>query len=108
MAATPRITRVFGAINIGSVRISAMIAGLSETGEMIVLGSGHRASQGIKRGYVTDMTAATYVRDWAQPQFYFHLVAAYAVMRHLGVPLGKPDYVSYMMQYLRPGTAPTA
>jgi len=60
----PRITRVFGAVNLGSFRISAMIAGISETGEMIVLGSGHRASQGIKRGYVTDMQAATYaVRD---------------------------------------------
>jgi len=61
---SPRISRVFGAVNMGSFRISAMIAGLSETGEMIVLGSGHRASQGIKRGYVTDMPAATYaVRD---------------------------------------------
>ena len=64
MATTPRISRVFGAVNIGSFRISAMIAGQSETGEMIVLGSGHRAAQGIKRGYVTDMAAATYaVRD---------------------------------------------
>ncbi len=64
MMATARISRVFGAVNIGSFRISAMIAGLSETGEMIVLGSGHRASQGIKRGFVTDMQAATYaVRD---------------------------------------------
>ncbi len=64
MATTPRITKVYGAINIGSFRISAMIAGVSETGEMIVLGSGHRAAQGIKRGYVTDMPAATYaVRD---------------------------------------------
>ena len=62
--AGPRITRVFGAVNIGSFRISAIVAGISETGDMIVLGSGHRASQGIKRGYVTDMTAATYaVRD---------------------------------------------
>ncbi len=62
--AAPRISRVFGAVNIGSFRISAMIAGLTETGEMIVLGSGHRAAQGIKRGYVTDMQAATYaVRD---------------------------------------------
>ena len=60
----PRISRVFAAVNIGSFRISAMIAGRSETGEMIVLGSGHRAAQGIKRGYVTDMQAATYaVRD---------------------------------------------
>jgi cell division protein FtsA len=62
--AAPRISRVIGAVNIGSFRISAMIAGISETGEMIVLGSGHRAAQGIKRGYVTDMQAATYaVRD---------------------------------------------
>ena len=60
----PRISRVFGAVNVGSFRISAMIAGLSDTGEMIVLGSGHRAAQGIRRGYVTDMAAATYaVRD---------------------------------------------
>ncbi|MFM5954717.1 MAG: cell division protein FtsA [Novosphingobium sp.] len=62
--AAPRISRVFGAVNIGSFRISAMIAGLSETGEMVVLGSSHRAAQGIKRGYVTDMAAATFaVRD---------------------------------------------
>ena len=40
----PRITRVFGAVNLGSFRISAMVAGLSDTGEMIVLGSGHRAA----------------------------------------------------------------
>ena len=62
--ATPRIARVFGAVNIGSFRISAMIAGLTETGEMLVLGSSHRAADGIKRGYVTDMAAAAYaVRD---------------------------------------------
>jgi len=62
--ATPRIARVFAAVNIGSFRISAMIAGLTETGDMVVLGSGHRAAQGIKRGYVSDMAAATYaVRD---------------------------------------------
>src|SRR4029079_12477529 len=58
------IARVFAAVNIGSFRISAMVAGISESGEMTVLGSGHRAAQGIKRGYVTDMAAATYaVRD---------------------------------------------
>lgn len=63
-SAAPRITKVFGAVNIGSFRVSAMIAGLSESGEMVVLGSGHRQSQGIKRGYITDMAAATYaLRD---------------------------------------------
>jgi cell division protein FtsA len=64
MASNPRITKVFGAVNIGSFRVSAMIAGISEGGEMVVLGSGHREAKGIKRGYVTDMAAATYaVRD---------------------------------------------
>ncbi|MFN3989839.1 MAG: cell division protein FtsA [Erythrobacter sp.] len=63
-SAKARLTRVFGAVNVGSFRISAMIMGESETGELLVLGSGHRASQGIKRGYVTDMRAATYaIRD---------------------------------------------
>ena len=63
MAAT-RFTRYFGAVNTGSFRISAMIMGQTESGELQVLGSGHRASNGIKRGYVTDMSAATYaIRD---------------------------------------------
>ena len=57
---TPRIVSVIGAVNIGSFRISAMIAGVTEHGDLQVLGSGHRAAQGIKRGYVTDMAAATY------------------------------------------------
>ncbi len=62
--AVPRITKVFAAVNIGSFRTSAMIAGLAETGDLVVLGSGYRASAGIKRGYVVDSVAATHcVRD---------------------------------------------
>jgi cell division protein FtsA len=59
-----RLTRTFAAVNIGSFRISAMIMGEAENGELQVLGSGHRASAGIKRGYVTDMQAASHaIRD---------------------------------------------
>jgi cell division protein FtsA len=62
--ATRRLARTFAAVNIGSFRISAMIMGETESGELQVLGSGHRASAGIKRGYVTDMSAATFaIRD---------------------------------------------
>lgn len=67
---------------------------------------GKMVSFTLPNGMTFDMTALDYLRDWAQPQFYFHRVAAYAVLRHTGVPLGKADYVSYMMRYLRPGTAP--
>ena len=67
MASKPaarRLARTFGAVNIGSFRISAMIMGETETGELQVLGSGHRASAGVKRGYVTDMEAAAHaIRD---------------------------------------------
>lgn len=62
----------------------------------------------LPNGMIFDMSAFEYVRDWAGPQFAFHRVAAYAVLRHMGVPLGKADYVSYMMRHLRPGTAPAA
>ncbi len=62
----------------------------------------------LPNGMLFDMTARVYIRDWAQPQFYFHLVAAYSILRHMGVPLGKADYVGYMLAYLRPGTAPVA
>ncbi|MFN3862958.1 MAG: cell division protein FtsA [Erythrobacter sp.] len=59
-----RFVRTFGAVNIGSFRISAMILGETENGELQVLGSGHRASAGVKRGYVTDMAAAAHaIRD---------------------------------------------
>lgn len=59
-----RLAKIFGAVNVGSFRISAMIMGETETGDLVVLGSGHRASNGVKRGYVTDMRAATYaIRD---------------------------------------------
>jgi cell division protein FtsA len=59
-----RLARTFAAVNVGSFRISAMIMGETENGDLQVLGSGHRASAGIKRGYVTDMGAASHaIRD---------------------------------------------
>jgi uncharacterized protein len=58
-------------------------------------------------GMVFDLTAEQYVRDWALPQFYFHVVIAYAILRAQGVDLGKADYVAHMFAYLRPGTMPS-
>ncbi|AWB19655.1 DUF1993 domain-containing protein [Methylobacterium currus] len=59
----------------------------------------------LPQGMVFDLTAAQYTRDWALPQFYFHVMAAYAILRAQGVELGKADYVAHMFAYLRPGTA---
>lgn len=48
-----------------------------------------------------DMTGAQYARDWALPQFYFHIITAYAILRNQGVEIGKADYVPHMFAYLR-------
>ncbi|MEL6266907.1 MAG: DUF1993 domain-containing protein [Pseudomonadota bacterium] len=60
----------------------------------------------LPNGMVFDMDGAGYARDWALPQFYFHLNAAYAILRAAGVPLGKADYVQHAFASLRPGTMP--
>ena len=60
----------------------------------------------LPQGMIFDLTAEQYVRDWALPQFYFHVMAAYALLRARGVDLGKADYVAHMFAYLRPDTMP--
>ena len=62
----------------------------------------------IPNGMVFDLTIESYVRDWALPQLYFHLMVAYAILRSAGVALGKADFVAHMFGYLRPGTMPGA
>lgn len=59
-------------------------------------------------GMIFDLTAEQYARDWALPQFYFHLMIAYAILRREGVELGKADYVAHMFAHLRPDTTPAA
>ena len=52
-------------------------------------------------GLSFDLDGERYARDWALPQFYFHIMTAYAVLRQQGVDLGKADYVPHMFAYLR-------
>ena len=70
--------------------------------------AGRAIAHALPNGMVFDMTGEQYVRDWALPQAAFHQMAAYALLRQAGVPLGKVDYVPHMFAYLRPGTAPSA
>lgn len=58
----------------------------------------------LPNGMAFEMTAAEYVRDWSLPQFYFHIMTAYAILRKAGIPLGKADYVGYIARHAkRPG-----
>jgi uncharacterized protein len=38
-------------------------------------------------------TGRDYLLGFALPNFYFHVTTAYAILRHLGVPIGKMDYL---------------
>ena len=57
-------------------------------------------------GMMANFTALKLARDWALGQFYFHVMAAYAILRQRGVVLGKADFVPHMLAYLRSGTEP--
>ena len=55
----------------------------------------------LPNGMAFAMQAHEYVRDWSLPQFYFHLMAAYSILRKGGLEIGKADYVPYMMRHLK-------
>lgn len=60
----------------------------------------------LPNGMVFDLTAEQYARDWTLPQFYFHLMTAYAILRNEKVELGKADYIPHLLPYLRADTVP--
>jgi hypothetical protein len=50
---------------------------------------------------VFEMTGYPFLRDWALPHFYFHVVTAYGILRHNGVDIGKRDYMGNVGRYFR-------
>ena len=45
-------------------------------------------------GRVFESNALEFAQHWSIPHFYFHIVTAYDILRHLGVPLGKRDFMA--------------
>ncbi|BBU32944.1 hypothetical protein BTHE68_66780 (plasmid) [Burkholderia sp. THE68] len=96
-----------GSFDDARARIAEAIAFLSGLApDALDAGSELKIALDLPNGIIFDMTGEQYARDWALPQFYFHAVTAYAILRNHGVPLGKPDYISHMFAYIRPGTLP--
>jgi hypothetical protein len=56
----------------------------------------------IPNDMVIAMNGAEFLRDWALPHFYFHLVTAYDILRHNGVSIGKRDYARTVSRHIRP------
>jgi hypothetical protein len=78
----------------------AMIAAAAGAG--IAIDAATPIAHALPNGMTLDLTAEQYARDWALPQFYFHVVTAYSIIRAQGIELGKADYVSHMAAYFRP------
>jgi hypothetical protein len=94
-----------GSVADARARIAETIA-ILEAADVPELDPATPIAHALPQGMVFDLTAEQYVRDWALPQFYFHVMTAYAILRAQGVELGKADYVAHMFPYLRP--APSA
>jgi hypothetical protein len=45
------------------------------------------------RDRTLEMKGLPFVQNWVLPNFYFHAVTAYNILRHNGVDLGKQDYL---------------
>lgn len=50
---------------------------------------------------VLDLEPGQFFDDWVQPNFYFHFVTAYGLLRASGVPLGKGNYMSHLLPLLK-------
>jgi hypothetical protein len=54
----------------------------------------HQVEMSLSGGRVFQSNGLEFVQHWSIPHFYFHVVTAYDILRHIGVPLGKRDYMT--------------
>jgi hypothetical protein len=50
---------------------------------------------------VLDADGVQYLCRWSLPNFYFHVVTAYNILRHHGIDIGKRDYMSHVGPLIR-------
>ncbi len=86
-------------------RVARTIAYAQSIRESAFEGAAERAiSFPLIDNLVLEMTGEQYLRDWAFPHFYFHVVTGYDILRHNGVELGKRDYMSHIGYAIRQKT----
>ena len=51
------------------------------------------------------LTGHLYIDEWLLPNFYFHLVTAYDILRHQGVQIGKANYMAHLAGRVRTAEA---
>jgi hypothetical protein len=50
------------------------------------------------RGEPTTFKGRAYLFHFVLPNFYFHTTTAYDILRHLGVEIGKPDFIHQLIK----------
>ncbi|OUC16604.1 MAG: hypothetical protein B0A82_00535 [Alkalinema sp. CACIAM 70d] len=55
----------------------------------------------LAQGLYLELAGSVYVNDFLIPNFYFHLVTAYDILRMAGVPIGKRDYMLHLLPFLK-------
>ncbi|MEL6780558.1 MAG: DUF1993 domain-containing protein [Cyanobacteria bacterium J06597_16] len=53
------------------------------------------------QGLYIELPGSAYVNEFLMPNFYFHLVTAYGILRMAGVPIGKRDYMLHLVPLIR-------
>ena len=48
-----------------------------------------------------ELSGNAYVNEFLIPNFYFHMVTAYNILRMAGVPIGKRDYMMHLVPLIR-------
>jgi hypothetical protein len=74
-------------------RIDATIAYLKSVPAAQIDGSEDKEITIPRRDGSMLMKGEAYLKHYALPNFFFHVTTAYALLRHNGVEVGKPDYL---------------
>ncbi|QSX28985.1 DUF1993 domain-containing protein [Shewanella cyperi] len=56
---------------------------------------------GLGPGRYCELPARQYLSEYLLPNLYFHITTAYAILRHLGAPLGKADFMAFLAPHVR-------
>jgi hypothetical protein len=56
---------------------------------------------GLGPGRYCELPARQYVSEYLMPNLYFHITSTYAILRKLGVPLSKADYMGFLLPHMK-------
>ena len=89
----PSLARAYELIAQTQERLAGINVGDDKLNEMTRIDFG--------QGAYIELLSSAYVNDFLIPNFYFHMVTAYDILRMLGVSIGKRDYMMHLVPLLK-------